>query len=216
MISKDRKQPIRDPPKPGTESRAPKRGLGYAAGALLLTLFGALWASSAAFVLGPRERAVLLSVVAIVGVALTAASVRLLRAAARLPADASEEARRRGRTRGRRFSAVFAVEFAAIALASGLLGTAGLDRFIPPVTALLVGVHFLPLGAVFGMGLYYLTGALITLVATIAVAAPLLGVTLGGAFAWSVAVGLATAAILWATALAVLSIAWEAGAVGES
>ena len=75
---------------------------------------------------------------------------------------------------------------------------------IPPVIALVVGLHFLPLAAVFGVRLYYLTGALISISAAVAAVALLMGVTLGNPFGWSVVVGVATAAVLWATAFVLL------------
>ena len=68
----------------------------------------------------------------------------------------------------------------------------------------MVGLHFLPLTAVFGVRLYYLTGALIFIPAVVAAVALLTGVTLDSPFGWSVAVGLATASILWATAFVLL------------
>jgi hypothetical protein len=50
------------------------------------------------------------------------------------------------------------------------------------VVALVVGLHFLPLTAVFGVRLYYLTGALIFIPAVVAAVALLMGVTLDSPF----------------------------------
>lgn len=183
-------------------SRATVRG--YASGALFMTFFGAFWASFSAFALGPWQRALLLLVVGVVSVALVIAAVRLLRQARHLPTSTSEESRARGKTQGRRFLLVFGVEFASIFVAASLLGIAGLEGFIPPVIALIVGLHFLPLAAVFGVRLYYLTGILISLVAAVALVALLFGVTLGGEFGWAIVVGIATALILWTTVLGIL------------
>ena len=180
---------------------------GYASGTLFMTFFGAFWASFSAFALGPWQRVLLFSVVGIVSIALAVAAVRLLRKARHLSSNTSEEARARGKARGRRFLLVFGVEFVSIFLAAYLLGVAGLEGFIPPVIALIVGLHFIPLAAVFGVRLYYLTGALISLVATVSLVSLLFGVTLGGEFGWAVVVGIATALILWATALGILCIA---------
>ena len=180
---------------------------GYASGALFMTFFGAFWASFSAFAFGPWQRVLLLLVIGLVGLTLAVAAVRLLRKARHLPRNTSEESRARGKTQGRRFLLVFGVEFASIFVAANLLGIAGLEGFIPPVIALIVGLHFLPLAAVFGVRLYYLTGVLISVVATVALVALLFGVTLGGEFGWAVVVGIATALILWATALGILCIA---------
>jgi hypothetical protein len=177
---------------------------GYAGGALFMTFFGAFWASFSAFVLGPWQRVLLLLVVGLISIALAGAAVRLLRQARHLPSSTSEEARARGKAQGRRFFLVFGVEFVSIFLAAYLLGIAGFDGFIPPVIALIVGLHFIPLAAVFGVRLYYPTGILISSVAVVALVAMLFGVTLGGEFGWAVMVGMSTALILWVTALGVL------------
>lgn len=183
-------------------SRATVRG--YASGALFMTFFGAFWASFSAFALGPWQRVLLFSAIGVVSVALAIAAVRLLRQARRLPTSASEEARARGKAQSRRFFLVFAVEFASIFVAANLLGIAGFEGFIPPVIALIVGLHFIPLATVFGVRLYYLTGVLVSLVAVVALVALLFGVTLGGEFGWAVVVGIATALILWTTVLGIL------------
>lgn len=182
---------------------------GYASGVLFMTFFGALWASLTDFGLGPVGRVLLLSVVAIISVALLIAVAYLLRAARRLPPNRSADARARGKDQGRRFLFVLGIEFAAIALASYLLGVTGRAELIPPVVGLLVGLHFLPLASVFGVRLYYLTGTLMTLIAAVAVIALLSGITPGGAFEWSAVVGLANAAILWVTALIMLRAVWR-------
>ena len=183
-------------------SRATVRG--YTSGALFMTFFGAFWASFTAFALGPWQRVLLFSIVGVVSIALVTAAIRLLRQARHLPPSTSEEARAQGKAQGRRFFLVFAIELGSIFLAASLLGSAGLEGFIPPVIALIVGLHFLPLAAVFKVRLYYLTGILISLVAAVALVALLVGMTLGGVFGWAVVVGIATALILWATALGVL------------
>jgi hypothetical protein len=187
-----------------TSGDARSSARGYASGALIVSLFGALWALFTFPALGSAQRLLLLVLVVAVTAPLAVQAVRLLRRSGRLPSDSSPEARARGRTARRRYLAVVAGEFIVIFLAANVLGSAGLAPLIPPVIALVVGLHFLPLAAVFRVRLYYLTGALISIPAAVAAVALLMGVTLGNPFGWPVVVGVATAAVLWATAFVLL------------
>jgi hypothetical protein len=168
-----------------------------------MTFFGDLWALLATLALTAPQRAVLFAIVAAVTAVLSVPAVRTLIQSRGLPRRSTPEASARGRAAGRRYAAVVAVEFVAVFVVANLLGSAGLTPFIPPVVALIVGLHFLPLAAIFGVRAYYLTGALISLVAMAAVAL-LLGVTPDDPFGPSFVVGLGTAAVLWATAFVLL------------
>ena len=169
-----------------------------------MTFFGDVWALLAALALTAPQRAVLFAVVAAVTAVLSVPAVRTLIHSRGLPQRSTPEARARGRAAGRRYAAVVALEFVAIFVVASLLGSAGLTPFIPPVVALIVGLHFLTLAAIFGVSAYYLTGTLIALIAVAAVVALLLGVTPEDPFGPSVVVGLGTAAVLWATAFVLL------------
>ena len=113
----------------------------------------------------------------------------------------------KGKTISKWFAVVFFSGFATIGLANFLLNSTHHDEIIPLVTALIVGIHFLPLANIFRITAYYMTGTSISLLAVGALIALLFfKVTLGGLYAWATVVGLGNAVILWITALYVLSI----------
>jgi hypothetical protein len=87
-------------------------------------------------------------------------------------------------------------------LASILLSTFQLDRFIPAVTALIVGIHFFPLARLFRVPVYYITGVLLSVLALVAL---LLGLPLAGPspYNWSLFVGVGTTLVLWLTLLSI-------------
>jgi len=101
------------------------------------------------------------------------------------------------------FGIVFGTEILLIALANILLSTFQVDRFIPPATALIVGIHFVPLARLFRVPMYYITGALLIMLALVALVALLLGLQIAGSspYNWSLFVGVGTTLILWLTVL---------------
>ena len=179
---------------------------GYESGALILTFFGSLWASLTMIGITPRQRIFLAIVVVLVTIPLAYSAITLLREARQLPDVPSPEGEARGTKIAIWYGVVFAREFILIAVASILLSRANRDELIPLVTALIVGLHFLPLAALFQVQAYYVTGVAITLLAGVAVIAILLGRTLGGPWTWSVVVVLGNAVILCLSALYVLQI----------
>ena len=179
----------------------------YARGALILTFFGEFWALATVPALTFLERVLLFAVILIVAIALSIPSISILRAAQHLSYNSSPEAMTKGKTISKWFAVVFFSEFATIGLANFLLNSTHHDEIIPLVTALIVGIHFLPLANIFRITAYYMTGTSISLLAVGALIALLFfKVTLGGLYAWATVVGLGNAVILWITALYVLSI----------
>jgi hypothetical protein len=183
---------------------------GLAIGALVLTFFGAGWAIAPALLLTTSSGATALAliVVALITVALVVGCLALLRDAQRIPVDSSPKALARGRALGRRlgigFGVVFGSEALFIALASIILSANGLDDFIVPVIALIVGLHFLPLAWLFDVSIYYVTGALISLVAIITVLAIPRTATVNGAPLWVIVPATGSAVVLWLTAAVAL------------
>jgi hypothetical protein len=118
--------------------------------------------------------------------------------------DRSPKARARGRTIGWRmgigFGVVFGSEALLIALASIILSANGLDDFIVPVIALIVGLHFLPLAWLFQVQVYYVTGARMSLVAVVTLPAVPQTATANGAPLWVIVPATGSAVVLWLTA----------------
>lgn len=183
---------------------------GLAIGALVLTFFGAGWAVAPALLLTTSSLATAfaLIVVGLITIALVAGCLALLRDVQRLSVDSSPETRSRGRALGRRlgigFGVVFGSEALLIALASIILSASGLDDFIVPVCALIVGLHFLPLAWLFDVWIYGVTGALISLVAIITLLAVPQTATANGAPLWVIAPATGCAVVLWLTAAVAL------------
>lgn len=179
---------------------------GLVIGALVVTGFGAFWAIGGAFNLPNPASAILFvaSLLAVVG--LLVVSLRLWRKSETLPAHSSPEESTYWRNSGKWFGLIFASEATLIAIASIVLGNTGHDALIPPVIALIVGLHFLLLAPLFRLPLYNVAGiamsalALVCIIAVIAIWRPA-GDSL---FFWSIVVGLGSAALLWATAITLL------------
>lgn len=177
--------------------------LGRATGAMVMALFGLLWALGCAGVLvagalGP----LLLASSAVVTAILVAAGLRLRRAAGRSPRRSGGAPADVARIR-RRFRLVGLVEGLGIGLIVFVCARLGRPELIPASVALVVGLHFFPLATLFRVPLYHVTGAALCLVAVVT---PIVAVPSGvQAVAWQVVPGLGAAVILWATS-AVLAV----------
>jgi hypothetical protein len=184
--------------------RLPRQAVqGVASGIFFLTFFGAAWAlAGTSFLRGALHFGayVLIGLVTLVFFGIGAMLLRYARSLQ--PAVAAEDVAM-GRRLGIWFGVVFGIEAVLIALASTLLSSFGADSFIAPVIALIVGVHFLPLAGLFQVRPYYLTGALLCLLALIAIVALLLGIQIAGPSPdnWSYFVGIGAALVLWLTLL---------------
>ncbi len=175
--------------------------LGIASGIFFLTFFGAYWGFiSAAFMSGAFQVFAFI-LVGIVSLSFFGIGVMLLRYARSLPKTLSPEDAAVGKRIWMWFGIIFGTEILLIALASILLSTLQLDRFIPPVTALIVGIHFFPLALLFRVPVYYLTGVLLSALALVALVALLLGLPIAGPspYNWSLFVGVGTTLVLWLT-----------------
>lgn len=180
--------------------------VGVTSGALALSAFSILWAGFALQGLNAWSWWMVLILTAGATVALLAFGLTTLRAARRLPqTQETAEDQARGKRLSRGFNIVSGLEFTLIAVAVVLLISFKHPEFIAPVTALIVGLHFLPLAYLFEVRVYALVGALLALLGGGALLALLLGLTLGSLTTWSVIIGLSTAGIFWLTALSLLT-----------
>jgi hypothetical protein len=191
-------------------SRAFVRGL--AGGALVMTLFGTAWAAAPAGILTTTSLATGLAftIVGIVAVVLLAGCYALARSAQHISVDSSPEAAARSKAIGKRlgigFGIVFGSEVVIIAVASSLLSATGQGAFIVPVVVLVIGLHFLPLAALFQVRPYYVTGVLLSLAAIVTLLVVPKAATVNQVEAWVVIPATCSALILWLTAVAVLAL----------
>jgi hypothetical protein len=138
-----------------------------------------------------------------VGIALGAAIATLAARASSIPHNASSLTAQQvaiNREIGRHFYMIFGVELAAIFVAVVVLNAIHYPDYILCGIALIVGVHFVPLAALFRMPLYYATGSL-------GCAIGLVGFFLADDRLRQKVVGLSFGLLLWATAAC---IAWTA------
>ena len=165
-------------------------------GASFMAIFGAIWAAVGAPAVGGAPGTALLLLFWAVAAALCACALRLRRSARGLPGEYSPQTRaHRGRI-VRRFNLVFGLQGVAVALSVFLLVRYGLGTLVPVVVAIIVGLHFFPLAALYGVRAYHATGAALCVVGLAAF--PL------APSARLPVVGLACAAVLHATAAYVL------------
>ncbi len=167
----------------------------------------------------------LFMVIGFVTGALAATSIRLWRAAQRLPPTSlSPEAVAQEKRKGWRLAFVSFVAIAAILLAgfsltphpkllANFLLIFNHGELAIPVFGLIFGIYYLliallrcPPAPYVPVSLYYLTGGAFTLLGVVAVLALLLGVTLGGVYIWTVIVGLGFIVIFWLSALYLLYV----------
>ncbi|MFI1186946.1 hypothetical protein [Streptomyces californicus] len=160
-----------------------KSGVGF------LALFGLGWWLLATSAFGGAVRVVAVGAGCLVAVGLMLAARRLLPASAGGPFPAD---------RRRRFNQINGVQWLVIIVIAVVCSRAEAPVLIPPLVALVVGLHFLPLAAVFGQPRLRVPAALL-------VAAGLAGTAVwladGPDHAVRFAVGLVSALSLWGTAL---------------
>jgi len=169
---------------------------GIVGGAAILTLFGGLWCIVALIFWRERPQWAI-PVASAATFVLLALCILRLAASARMPDGHDPAAAAKGKRAGILFGIVFGIEGGLIALSSVLLARAGAGDWIPVVTGLIVGVHFLPLAYVLEMPLYYWTGALSVFGVLACLFIHAVGVRL-------LCVGLVMAGVLWLTVLLLL------------
>lgn len=176
---------------------------GMVSGIFFLTFFGAYWGFISAAFMSGTVQVVAFLLVGLVTLGFFGMGIILLRYARTLPKTVSLEDAAVGKRIAMWFGIIFGIEIVLIALASILLSIFQVDRFIAPTIALIVGIHFFPLARLFRVAVYYLTGALLSVLALVALVALLFGLPIAGSspYNWSLFVGVGTTLVLWLTVL---------------
>jgi hypothetical protein len=133
-----------------------------ALGMFLMALFTLGWALGAAIPWAPAGWAIF-AVAAAVAVFLVVDGIRLFVWASSVPGLRTDADRATGKRMGISFGIVFGVEAALIAAASAILGSLDLDDVIPVVVALIVALHFYPMGPIFRRRIDYWFATFLTL-----------------------------------------------------
>jgi hypothetical protein len=174
-----------------------------ASGILFMAFFGTLWSDIGIGALHGWGWPWLLIVSVMIGIGLLIGGISLLLASRRLSNQVAEADIRRWRRTEFWFNMTFATEGLFIVVAGGICNA--LNRFdvFFPIMALIVGVHFFPLAALFQVKIYYLVGALFCLLAFITLLVVPESVKLGSQqiTAQWVVLGFGAAMILWAVGL---------------
>ncbi len=91
-------------------------------------------------------------------------SIKALLLAKKLPADKSEEAKKRKHYIRKWFLIILGIEIAGLNIAPVILLKLNCFQYIVPVDILIVALHFLPLGRIFNMPAYYFLGIILSLI----------------------------------------------------
>ncbi len=177
---------------------------GVASGVLFMAFFGTLWASIGIGGLqGWGGRWPVIGAV-LIWLGLLLGGISLLLASRRLSNQVTEADAQHGKRTSIWFGLIFVTEGLFIGVASGICRAINRFDLFFPIMAIIVGIHFLPLAALFHVKSYYLVGALLCLLALITLLAVPQRVKLGGQqmTAQSVVLGFGAAVILWVVGVA--------------
>ncbi len=169
-------------------------------GAAFMVFFGAIWMALGIYA-GRTLPTWLRSVVLVIGLALTLwvslAARTAISASRNAPPETAQE-RAAGRQIGRRFGLIFGLEGGAIFILILTLNALHRPAAILAGIAIIVGLHFFPLAALFGRPLYYATGTIGCGIGVIALMMP--DTPIRNSFT-----GLSFGTLLWVTAAIVLA-----------
>jgi hypothetical protein len=133
-------------------------------GILLMALFTSVWLGIASSALSGIYYSLCLGVLLVVLVSFVVYAIRLIIKAKEFPRAKAED-----KAEGSRmqiwYGVIFGAEGLIIGATCGILGSKGLDNYIVPSIALIVGLHFFPMVAVFRRNFDYLTGTWTTAIA---------------------------------------------------
>lgn len=168
-----------------------------------MSFFGTLWAVTGIMGLQGWGHPYVSFAVVLAGIVLIAGGFSILFKARKLPEQSSAEETGRGKRMGFWFNIVFIIQGVAIGITIAVCNAVNQTELIPFIIAIIVGLHFIPLAALFQIRLYYVVGGLLCLISLIALLMGSVQVQLGE-HAITVPLsllGFGSAILLWATAL---------------
>lgn len=126
-------------------------------GAIVYAIVSGLWLAIAVGV-GTVSNGLLIGTALVLLVLLVGAAILTIRQSTPVETDPNESAEL-----GKWFGIIFAAEGIAIGVGSGILAALGLVEWIVPWVALIVALHFFPLGYILGLPYDYVLGGAILL-----------------------------------------------------
>jgi hypothetical protein len=130
-----------------------------AIGLFLMAFFTLLWASWSLYGLPAAAGVALVVIFGVLAVIFVINGVQLMRSAHRLPLPSGGEAKHRGHALRVGFGVTFAAEGVIIGVVCALLIVNGGYAYLAPAIALVVGLHFIPLGFLFRRTIDYYIAA---------------------------------------------------------
>jgi MFS family permease len=176
-------------------------------GALVFTLLGSAWAVFGLWSLGSQAEPLIAIILALFVLVLLIVGISVLRKVLRLPQAAlSSEMRERIARVKRGFGIVNLAQGIAIGVTFMLGFRLRHAEYIPPVVALIVGLHFLALAPILRTHFDYIIGLLLCSLALVTVFTLPVYADTGDAvrkpiFLWGVVIGTGTAVVLWLGAI---------------
>lgn len=178
---------------------------GTASGVIFMAFFGTLWAGIGIRGMQGWEFPVLITLSLLIGVILFIGAIVLIKNSRQLTNEVIKKDGDRWRKKNRWFGIIFSLEGLFIAIAAFIcVSTNHLNLFVP-VMALIVGAHFFPLASLFQVPIYYITGTLLCLLATIVMLTFPVKIIVSDhqIMARWISVGFGSALILWGTGVIV-------------
>ncbi|MEB2277550.1 hypothetical protein LAV82_26405 [Bacillus sp. ILBB4] len=178
---------------------------GTASGVIFMAFFGTLWAGIGIRGMQGWEFPVLITLSLLIGVILFIGAIVLIKNSRQLTNEVIKKDGDRWKKKNRWFGIIFSLEGLFIAIAAYIcVSTNHLNLFVP-IMAFIVGAHFFPLASLFQVPIYYITGTLLCLLATIVILTFPVKIIISDhqVMAWWVSVGFGSALILWGSGLIV-------------
>ena len=138
-----------------------------ATGLLMMTLFTMMWAGIAHEGLNGRFYYADLIFFGALGITFLSNSIYFLSAAKRFPKTTSAEDAATGKKTGKWFGIIFIAEGLGILIAVNVVTNIGHPELVVPAIALVVGLHFYPMGRLFKRTIDYYTGTWSVLIAVL-------------------------------------------------
>jgi hypothetical protein len=140
-----------------------------ASGAFMMAFFTMMWALIAHFALAGKDYNIEIIIFAILAIAFITNGIYLFTIAKRFPKLSEEADIAEGKRSGKWFGIIFGAEGLGIFIAINIVRLLGHDDLVIPVIALVVGLHFYPLGWVFKRTLDYYLATWATLTAILGI-----------------------------------------------
>lgn len=140
-----------------------------ATGSFMMAFFTMMWAIMGHFGLDGRDHYIELVIFGILAAAFVINGIYLFSIAKRFPKLSTEEDKAEGKKSGMWFGIIFGAEGLGIVIAINIVKYLGHDDLVIPVIALVVGLHFYPLGWVFKRTLDYYLATWATLIAVLGI-----------------------------------------------